>query len=225
MHIRKITEDDPHSAIYLAARREWNERYGSYIAQAHTWRLTAFLSLGISAVAVSGVVWIGAQNRIVPYVVQTDKLGDALAIQRADVAAPLDPRLIRSQLARWIADVRSVYTDVSAQREVIAEAYAMVDQNAAAFQQLNDWFRAHEPFTRAQTEIVGVQVQSVLPLSANTWRVEWREVLRSRDGTKVSGDPWQAVITVAVKPPVTDADVLANPTGTFVQSFNWQQRQ
>ena len=114
MHIRKISEDDPQSAVYLAARREWNERYGSYIAQARTWRLTAFLSLGIAAVAVVGVVWIGAQNHVVPYVVQTDKLGDALAIQRADVAAPIDSRLIRSQLSKWINDVRSVYTDVSA---------------------------------------------------------------------------------------------------------------
>jgi type IV secretion system protein TrbF len=225
MHIRKITEDDPQSAVYLAARREWNERYGSYIAQARTWRLTAFLSLGIAAVAVSGIVWIGSQNHVVPYVVQTDKLGDALAIQRADVAAPIDSRLIRSQLAKWINDVRCVYTDVSAQRHLIDEAYAMVDQNAAAAEQLNGWFREHSPFTEAQTEIVSVQVQSVLPLSANTWRVEWQEVSRSRDGSKVSSAQWQAVITIAIKPPTTDADILVNPTGLFVKTFNWQQRQ
>ena len=225
MHIRKISEDDPQSAVYLAARREWNERYGSYIAQARTWRLTAFLSLGIAAVAVVGVVWIGAQNHVVPYVVQTDKLGDALAIQRADVAAPIDSRLIRSQLSKWINDVRPVYTDVSAQRHLIDEAYAMVDQNAAAFEQLNGWFREHSPFAEAQTEIVSVQVQSVLPLSANTWRVEWQEVARSRDGSKVSSAQWQAVITIAIKPPTTDADILINPTGLFVKSFNWQQRQ
>jgi type IV secretion system protein VirB5 len=225
MHIRKISEDDPQSAVYLAARREWNERYGSYIAQARTWRLTAFLSLGIAAVAVVGVVWIGAQNHVVPYVVETNKLGDALAIQRADVAAPIDSRLIRSQLAKWINDVRSVYTDVSAQRHLIDEAYAMVDQNAAAAEQLNGWFREHSPFTEAQTEIVGVQVQSVLPLSANTWRVEWQEVARSRDGSKVSSAQWQAVIRIAIKPPTTDADILINPTGLFVKSFNWQQRQ
>jgi len=225
MHIRKISDDDPQSAVYLAARREWKERYGSYIAQARTWRLTAFLSLGIAAVAVVGVVWIGAQNHVVPYVVQTDKLGDALAIQRADVAAPIDSRLIRSQLSKWINDVRSVYTDVSAQRHLIDEAYAMVDQNAAAAEQLNGWFREHSPFTEAQTEIVSVQVQSVLPLSANTWRVEWQEVARSRDGSKVSSAQWQAVITIAIKPPTTDADILVNPTGLFVKTFNWQQRQ
>jgi type IV secretory pathway TrbF-like protein len=25
-----LNPNDPHSAVYLAARREWNERYGSY---------------------------------------------------------------------------------------------------------------------------------------------------------------------------------------------------
>ncbi len=66
-----------------------------------------------------------------PYVVQTDKLGDALAISRADIAPPADPRLIRAQLARWIADVRSVYVDVAAERTLIKDAYAMVDRNGA----------------------------------------------------------------------------------------------
>jgi len=33
-----LDSDSPHSAVYIAARAEWNERYGSYIAQAHAWR-------------------------------------------------------------------------------------------------------------------------------------------------------------------------------------------
>src|ERR1700721_364142 len=136
-----LDPDNPHSAIYMAARREWNERYGSYIAQAHAWRLTALASLAVTFVAVAGVVWIGAQNRVVPYVVQTDKLGDALAISRADIAAPADPRLIRAGLARWVDDVRSVYVDVAAEKHVINEASAMVDRNPAGAQELNNWFR------------------------------------------------------------------------------------
>ena len=61
-----LDSDSPHSAVYIAARAEWNERYGSYIAQAHAWRLTALASLGVAFLAVAGVVWIGAQNRVVP---------------------------------------------------------------------------------------------------------------------------------------------------------------
>ena len=32
---------------YLDARREWNERYGSYISRAKNWRLMAFGVLGV----------------------------------------------------------------------------------------------------------------------------------------------------------------------------------
>jgi type IV secretion system protein VirB5 len=220
-----LDPDNPHSAVYLAARREWNERYGSYIAQAHAWRLTALASLGVAFIAVAGIAWIGSRNRIVPYVVQTDKLGDAVAIRRADVTTPADPRLIRAQLARWVADVRSVYVDVAAQKHVITEAYAMVDRDAAAGPALNDWFSRNDPFRRARDDMVSVAVQSVLPLSGDTWRVEWREDQRSRQGAPESSLQWQATITISVTPPIDDATILINPTGLYVESFDWSQRQ
>ena len=224
-NVPALDPDGPHSAVYMAARAEWNERYGSYIAQAHAWRLTALTSLAVAFVAVAGVVWIGAQNRVVPYVVQTDKLGDALAISRADITAPVDTRLIRAGLARWIEDVRTVYLDVAAERTVVTEAYAMVNRNGAAAQQLNDWFSQHDPFKRAQLEMVGVSVESILPISGNTWRVEWREGRHSRDGTTDPSAHWQATVTVSINPPTNDATILVNPAGLYVDSFDWAQRQ
>jgi type IV secretory pathway TrbF-like protein len=220
-----LDPENPHSAVYMAARREWNERYGSYIAQAHAWRLTALAALGVAFVAVAGVVWIGAQDRVVPYVVQTDRLGDAFAISRADIASPADPRLIRSQLARFVDDVRSVYVDVAAEKHVINEAYAMVDRNAAAAQELNDWFSHNDPFKRAQDDTVGVAVESVLPLSGNTWRVEWREDERARQGALESSQHWEATVTISINPPTNDSTILVNPTGLYVESFDWSQRQ
>jgi type IV secretion system protein VirB5 len=220
-----LDPENPHSAVYLAARREWNERYGSYIAQANAWRLTALASLGVAFVAVAGVVWIGAQNRVVPYVVRTDQLGDAIAISRADISPPADPRLIRAQLARWVDNVRSVYTDVTAEKHVITEAYAMVDRDAAGASALNDWFSNNDPFKRARDETVAIAVESVLPLSGDTWRVEWREDKRARQGETTPPEQWQATITINVSPPSDDAAILANPTGLYVEEFNWSRRQ
>ena len=209
---------------YLDARREWNERYGDYIASANAWRLTAAASLVVALLGVGGAVYIGSQNRLVPYVVAVDKLGEAVAVGRASEAGPADGRIIRAQLARWISGSRSMLVDAAAERRVIEEVYAMVNGRGAAFTALNDHFRANQPFERAKVETVEVKIQSVLPLTVDTWRVEWEEMRRSRDGRVMEAAQWQATVTVLVRPPEDDATILMNPTGLYVDVFNWAKR-
>src|SRR5208282_401075 len=96
---------------YLNARREWNERYGDYIAQARNWRLAAILAILTALITASGLAYIGSQSQIVPYIVRVDKLGSAAAVDRADQTFKPDNQLIVASLARFIANIRSVYTD------------------------------------------------------------------------------------------------------------------
>ena len=217
--------EGPGKETYLAARAEWNERYGSYVQQARGWRLAFFMSAAVSLMAVGGVVYIGSQSRLVPYIVEVNQLGDALAAQRADVASTPDTRLIRAQLARWINDTRTVYLDASAERYIINEAYGMVDRQSAAYGDLNNYFRANDPFKRAQTETVNIHITSVLPISQNTWRIEWNEETNSRDGSTQQVAHWQATVTIALHPPSDSETVLINPTGLYVQNFSWAQAQ
>src|SRR5580700_2325081 len=121
----RLVTDDP----YLNARREWNERYGSYIARARNWRLAALGSIVVSVILACGVVWLGSQSKVVPYVVEVDKLGQAVAVQRADRAAPADQRVVKAQLASWIVDVRSVSADPVVQKAALARVYAMADSS------------------------------------------------------------------------------------------------
>jgi type IV secretion system protein VirB5 len=215
----------PGKETYIAARAEWNERYGSYIQQARFWRLAFFMSAAVSVMSVGGVVLIGSQSRLVPYIVEVNQLGDALAAERADVASTPDTRLIRAQLARWISDTRTVYLDASAEQAIITEAYGMVDRQSAAYGDLNTYFRAADPFKRAQTQTVDVHITSVLPISQYTWRVEWNEETDSRDGSTQQTSPWQATVTIALHPPTDSETVLINPTGLYVQNFSWAEAQ
>jgi type IV secretory pathway TrbF-like protein len=215
----------PGTETYLAARAEWNERYGSYIQQAKTWRLAALLSMTVAAGAVGGVVYIGSQSRLVPFVVEINQLGDALAAQRADVPSTPDTRIIRAQLARWIDDVRTVYLDASAERHVINEAYGMVDRQSAAYTAINEYFHVNDPFIRAQDETVNVHLASVLPISQTTWRIEWNEENHARDGSSTGTTHWQATVTVAIHPPSDSNTILVNPTGLYVQNFSWGKNQ
>ena len=200
------------------------ERYGTYIDQARRWRQVALASLSVAAISSAGLVWLGGQSRLVPYVVEVDKLGEALAVARADQAERPDQRVIVAQLARWIIDVRCVYADAAAQRALVSEGYAMVNQRGPAYGALNDHMRAHNPFERAKTETVSVEVQSVLPITADSWRIEWREEARGRDGKPGPAQQHQATVTISFNPPSDEATIRINPMGLYINSFSWAQR-
>lgn len=210
--------------VYLDTRREWNERYGSYISRERKWRLATFCLAGIAALAVGGLAYDRGQNKVVPYIVEVNGLGDAVPVAIADRAARPDARIIRAQLARWITNIRSVYLDAAAERQSIDQGYAMVNRRGPAFQTLTDYHKANDPFVRAASESVTVQVESVLPISNDSWRVEWREEVRGRDGNVSSRTNWQAVVGITVTPPTDERQVLVNPMGVFVNSVSWSQR-
>src|SRR3569833_3338132 len=77
---------------YLDARREWNERYGDYIAQARNWRYAAFITLLVCGALALGVVWLMTQSRIVPCGGGGDGRGRPRAGARAGGAAPAGQR-------------------------------------------------------------------------------------------------------------------------------------
>ena len=57
---------------YLAARREWDERYGDLITRARNWRTMAALCSLVALVATTGMVWLSARSHVVPFVVLVD---------------------------------------------------------------------------------------------------------------------------------------------------------
>ena len=135
-----------------------------------------------------------------------------------------DQPLIVAQLARWVNAVRIVYVDAAAQRALINEGYAMINRNGDAYGALNDYMRGHDPFERAKTEMVAVDVQSVLPITGDSWRIEWREDTRGRDGAQVASTPYQATVTISFSPPRDEATIRANPLGLYISAFHWARR-
>jgi type IV secretory pathway TrbF-like protein len=205
---------------YVSARREWNERYGDYIARARSWRWAAFAALAISLVLAIGVVWQAAQSKVVPYVVEVNKLGDAIAVARADRAATADVRVIKGQLAAWIVDVRSVSSDPLAQKSALSRSYAMTAATATIF--LNDYYRQHSPFGQSRT--VAVSVDAVLPVSKQTYQLQWSEDARDLQGRDLATTHWLASVTVAFDPPTDERGVLNNPLGLYITGISWTQR-
>ncbi len=117
---------------YLAARREWDERYGEFITRAQNWRTVAILCALAALFGTAGAVWLAARSRVIPFVVLIDSLGRPVASGLAEQASPGDDRLRRAVIQDWIENLRMVTTDGIAQRRAIHRVYAQIASGSSA---------------------------------------------------------------------------------------------
>ena len=208
---------------YLAARREWDERYGDQITRARNWRTMAILCSFISLLACGGMIWLSMHSRVVPFIAVIDGLGRPIASGPGDQITTADERLKKAVLLQWVEQLRSVTTDGVAQRKTIDRVYSHIANNSPAMAFVSDYYRANQPFVRAQTETVSVEVRSVLPTTERTIEIEWVETTRDLYGTVKSTDHWKGTFTIAVNPPSDERTARINPLGIYVVSANWSR--
>ncbi len=204
--------------LYQKAGQLWDERIGSARVQARNWRLMAFGSLGLSCVLAAGVIWQSLESRIVPYVVEVDRLGNVQAVGPAVAHYQPSDAQIAYFLARFIADVRSLSIDPIVVRNNWLEAYDFATDRGSVF--LNDFAQKNDPFKQVGERTVSVQVTSVVRVSGSSFQVKWTEQTFDHD-TPAKSEHWTAILSVVTKPP-TNADVLRkNPLGLYVDGVNW----
>jgi type IV secretion system protein VirB5 len=213
----------PETSPYLAARREWDERYGSFITRAKNWRTAAFLALLITTLETGGLIALSMKAKTVPYVVAVDSLGRVLAAGPADQASQADDRLKRAALFQWVSDLRSVTTDGVAQRKAIDRVYAMIANGSPAQVEIGEFFRSDPPYQRAQTKTVDVDVKAVFAASDRTYQVEWTETNRGLAGQEESEERWKGSFTIAVNPPSDERLIRINPLGIYVTNVSWSR--
>lgn len=83
---------------YQRAGQVWDERIGSARVQARNWRLMAFGGLLLSTGLSGGLLWQSMQGRVVPYVVEVDRLrGEGGGSCRRGVPADLPADCVASR--------------------------------------------------------------------------------------------------------------------------------
>lgn len=205
---------------YQKAAQLWDERIGSARVQAKNWRLMAFGCLAVSAGLASGLLWQSTQSRVIPYVVEVDKFGEARAVAPAvQNYQPADAQ-IAWHLARFVADVRSISTDPVLVRQNWLSAYDFVTGRAALF--LNDYAKKNDPFGQIGARSVSVQVTSVVRASDSSFQVKWTEQVFER-GSLARTERWTAILTVILQPPRTADALRKNPLGLLVNAIDWSR--
>ena len=212
---------DEMSLMYQRARMEWDERIGDTVHQLKTWRIIAILSLAVAAFAVMGVGYIGAQSKIQPYALAISD-NKVIALQQLDHLPDSEREMVtRSLISGFIENVRSVYSDPFAQQKATLDAYAHLRSNDTAHGQITQYLgKTHNPIARAETELVTVKVQSVLPLgNGNSYQVEWTETIIDRKGTLQSKPRFRAVVTAINQTPNSQQGFMSNPTGLWLTTY------
>lgn len=208
---------------YLAARREWDERYGDQITRARNWRMMAFLCAAVAIVLGVGLIWQSSRSRVVPFIAVVDSFGRPIVSGLSDQTTTADERLKKATVLEWVEELRTVTTDGVAQRKAIDRVYSHIANNSPAMTFVSDFYRANQPFERAQNETVGVDVRSVLPTSDRTFEVDWIETSRDLYGNVKGTDRWKGTFTIAVNTPTDERIARVNPLGLYVVSANWSR--
>lgn len=212
---------------FLSTRRTWNDYLAAQVASRKLWQTMTCLSLLIALVAVFGCIYNCTKSKYIPYVIEVDKLGHV-----APTSGPLEistfdnQRVIQATLADFIEQARTVTPDVSIQRKLIFKLYDKMNPSDPATMKMNDFLNGDpdkNPYKRAETEMVNVEITSVLAQSEHTYQVEWDESTRSRNGALKSKAHWKALITVYIvdSRDFTEEMIRKNPAGIFIENFSW----
>lgn len=223
---KKWSPDKPLDTRYRKAAQEWDKRMGSAVVQARNWRFATFASFVLVLMSLAGMIYLGAQPKAVPHIVQIDKMGSAAYAgpigQSAREYRPSDA-VLKYHLRRFIDDTRTVSSDVAIMRRNWIDAYSLITQAAA--NQLNSVAQQSDPFKRAQSERISVSVVAVVQLSKGTWQADWKETSWDKGGTELGSTMWRGTFRIILRAPETEEQLVANPIGLLVDEFHWSKVQ
>lgn len=206
-----------------AARRGWSDRLENERIHTARWRMAA---LGATATALALAVGLAiASNRPAPapLIVRVDSGGAAAVAGRAGATDfQVGPAEFRFFLSNWIKLVRAVPLDPVVIKSNWDNAYAFMTPKAA--NKLNAWAREPgSPLSNVGGSTTQIQIESVLPVSENSYQARWQETTYTDAGAIKDVSTWTCTFTVKVMLPSNDAEAYRNPLGLFIDDFNWNR--
>jgi len=160
------SEQRMESEFYLQARREWDERYGDLVLGKRNWQIASAGLMLMSLVLALGIVWMSVRSKVIPYIVEVDKLGYAITIPTALTASNTPTtveRMKRYEIAAFIRNARSVCSDPIVEQNTLNDLLAHAHGAANRF--LESYFHADDfaknPFPVSYTHLTLPTICSV----------------------------------------------------------------
>ena len=131
-----------------------------------------------------------------------------------------DERIIIARVGTFGERLRTVVSDSDAQKNYMRWVYASIPEGSQALAATNAFYKDNDPFKEtAALRTKTVEVLSVLPISKDTWRAQWRETV-SQNGTPQESSEWSGLFTVGMSPVKEMRSVIRNPLGIYIVEYS-----
>ncbi len=211
---------------YIKARKEYDEITHNINASKQNWQRMAFVLGAALVVSIASNIFTIKKAHIVPYVVQVDNLGRALAVSEAKEMPLNDERIIKAFAYQYIDMARTIISDPEALRQNLTRVYQdSIKSVQSNF--LDGYYKENNPFDYAQNKGTRhIEFLVFLKEAENTYSIEWREIERNYDNQVLGEAHYKALISV-IQIPYSNEDQYRenpfNPFGLYVTSISWSK--
>jgi len=197
---------------------------GAATVQAANWRLASLALIGLHFFACCGLLYLGAQPKAVPHLVEVDKLGQPTYLGPLDKAAlrgfKPSTTSLHYHLRRFIVDTREISSDPAVLKRNWLDAYKLVTSNGA--NQLNAYVHDHNPFDQLHAQVrVSPQISVIVQITQETWQVDWTETTWDDHGNPTATAAWRGTFHVLLRVPENAEELTLNPLGLYIDELHW----
>lgn len=210
-------------APWIRAGYQHNDTFLRLAAHATNWRRFAFAMLGVTLLAVGGLVYIGSQSKFVPMLVEVDKLGQTIAVRAltGDDAVVDSNRLVYREMFDLIENLRTVTTDRFANNSRVSKGFSRLKD--AGYNYVQTELRKNPPNVVGETKSVQVKVTTALKLAGKSWQIDWEEHAFTLAGVSLGAEKWRATLQYELLPSGDEVSIRTNPIGFTVSEISWQR--
>lgn len=209
----------------IDGKKEWLERYGSYIQAAYHWRLIAMGSCLVSLGLVVGLTYLGSKSKFTPYIIEIDAAGNLKVSLVHDVEEKLKQRVLVSQIKKWIQELRSVVGDKQVQNTYLQNSFNMVAFGSPANKFLTNHFSNEEadPYKIMKSKRVSVEIINMSQVSNSSWQIDWKESISSKNGESLFEKKYRAIVKTISLSHQNESEIYNNPIGVLINEISWSR--
>jgi len=217
---KTISNSMEQASPYDRARAAWDERIGSARVQAYNWRLVAFVSLMLLALSLVGNIYLGAQSKVIPYVVELKPTGEAGVLGSASaLSAQANENATKFFISRFVMLAREIPSDPVLLKRNMQKLFELVSMQGKSL--LSENFSKQNPAQEFKAKNRALKIASVLAVSQGVYQVDWFEAEYDKNGQKIDEYPMRGTFKIAWLEPKSESQIQENPLGIFIDYFSW----